>query len=105
MKSPNGLTKYPNSKYMTTGNYLIVELPTWKVYGKKDGNNFTLSEAKNEIKNAHCFGILNATTNKMVVFHTYNGYIFPLQTIKRFPERCNQIVRNRTSFNYHPQQD
>lgn len=87
------------------GNYSIIELPTYKEYVKKGGSPFTLAEAKKEIAHAHCFGIRNVTTGKLVVFHTYNGFIFPLDMIRQFPDRCNSIVNKWASFTYHPQQD
>jgi len=86
-------------------NYSIIELPSYKEYIRKDGQPFTLAEAKKEIQHAHCFGIRNLTTNKLVIWHSFRGFVFPLDTIRQFPERCNAIVRKYASFNYHPQQD
>lgn len=64
----------------------------------------TLKEAMNEIRHAAPFGIFNASTGRNVVIHLQRGFCFPLRTVQYHAERCDEIVKKYSSFNYHPQQ-
>ena len=64
----------------------------------------TLKQAMQDIKHSAPFGIFNATTGKIVVIRILRGFCFPLNTIRQFETRCNEIVKKYHTFDFHPQQ-